>query len=232
MPPQRIVLLKYFLLKSIGTLCDSKESKKDSNQEYGDKSTIGQRKLLHAPCKQPADVSQSIIEMFHPEKHPADHHKKEGQNNRNNPADSIIKAEEKGSLKYQKAAVVCAPYNKIPGCPMPETGSYKDKPEIHIGTTRRNAVSAQGNIKVIAHPFAECNVPTSPEFGNATGSIRTVEIFRQSETHHSPNADCHIRISAEVEINLESICQDADPCMHHRQLMIILRKIISACAPI
>lgn len=104
MPPQRIVLLKYFLLKSIGTLCDSKESKKDSNQEYGDKSTIGQRKLLHAPCKQPTDVSQSIIEMFHPEKHPADHHKKEGQNNRNNPADSIIKAEEKGSLKYQKAA--------------------------------------------------------------------------------------------------------------------------------
>ena len=54
-------------------------------------------------------------------------------------------------------------------------------------------------------------MPPTPEFRNAFGDIRIIKILWKTEPEHSPKPDSHIRIAAEIKINLKSIRQTAQP---------------------
>ena len=54
-------------------------------------------------------------------------------------------------------------------------------------------------------------MPASPEFRNGTGNVRIIEIFIEVKPEHFSQSDGHIRISAEIEVNLEGIGQRPQP---------------------
>jgi hypothetical protein len=54
-------------------------------------------------------------------------------------------------------------------------------------------------------------VPSSPEFGDAFGDEREIEVFKEGEAENSSKAYCHIGIAGEIEINLEHKCRRIHP---------------------
>jgi hypothetical protein len=54
-------------------------------------------------------------------------------------------------------------------------------------------------------------VPAPPEFRDALRLVRRVEVFGELEAEHEAEADRHVRISGEIEINLEGVAEQTIP---------------------
>ena len=50
-------------------------------------------------------------------------------------------------------------------------------------------------------------MPTAPEFGGALCLVRAVEVLRQAETHQKSNANGNVRVTREVGVNLQRVCE-------------------------
>src|SRR3989442_14821612 len=67
------------------------------------------------------------------------------------------------------------------------------------------------SVKVIPQKRAERNVPAPPEVRDAVRAIRRVEVFHELKAEHPAEADGHVGVAAEIEIDLESVSNDAEP---------------------
>src|SRR5437762_9930950 len=55
------------------------------------------------------------------------------------------------------------------------------------------------------------SVPTPPEIGDRLGDVGVVEVLWKGEAQQERQADRHVRIAAEIEIDLQRIGPDAQP---------------------
>ena len=75
---------------------------------------------------------------------------------------------------------------------MPKAGRRPDDKDVKNMPYRLYAVSAEGNIKVVAEPAAEGDVPAAPELRNACGNIRIVEVFGKAESENASESYRHV----------------------------------------
>ena len=54
-------------------------------------------------------------------------------------------------------------------------------------------------------------MPAFPEFRDAPGTVRPVEVLREMEADHEPKANRHVGVRREVEVNLEHVRESAPP---------------------
>src|SRR5262245_66079918 len=94
---------------------------------------------------------------------------------------------------------------------MPEAAQKKHDHEVAIRPRRRGAIAAERYVEVVAEPGRQRNVPASPEVLHRLRHVRPPEILREAEAEHSPEAEGHVRISGEVEIDLQRVADDAKP---------------------
>ena len=59
-------------------------------------------------------------------------------------------------------------------------------------------------------------MPAPPEIGNTVGKKRIVEVLQKAEPQHPSKADGHVGIAGKVEIYLETVGDDTQPCRQHR----------------
>ena len=59
-------------------------------------------------------------------------------------------------------------------------------------------------------------MPSSPEICNALGDIGVIEVPDKFKAQHFTKAYSHIRVTAEVKVNLHGVGQTADPGSEHR----------------
>ena len=119
--------------------------------------------------------------------------------------------EQKALLNHQKNKEVQSPEDEVPCGAMPETGQKPYHKDIKKLSAAFDTVAAQRDVNIIAEPGAEGDVPTPPEFGDAFGDVRIVKVLWEIETQHPAQTNRHQRITAEIKINLEGICQQAHP---------------------
>ena len=55
-------------------------------------------------------------------------------------------------------------------------------------------------------------MPTPPEVGDGGRNIGIIEILEELKAEHIAQTASHIGIAREVEVNLEGIAEDSDPC--------------------
>ena len=115
-------------------------------------------------------------------------------------------------LKHDEEAVERPPENEVPGSAVPQAGKQETHPEVEIRPALPPAVASQGYIEIAFDESAQGHVPAAPEFSDGAGNIGVVEIFRKLEAHDPTQADGHIGIAREIEIQLQGISQDAYPC--------------------
>ena len=121
-------------------------------------------------------------------------------------------------LRHQKDEVRQTPQDERPIRSVPDSRQEPYHEEIEdMPCFRFHPVSAQRNVDIIPEPAGQGDMPTPPELRNGTGNIRIVEVFIEVKPEHLSQTDGHIRISAEIEINLEGVGQCSQPGHSCRQ---------------
>lgn len=67
-------------------------------------------------------------------------------------------------------------------------------------------------------------MPSSPEFLDRSRDIRIIEIFKKMKSEDPAHSDSHITVTAEIEINLQSIADSSQPSDANIQTSRIQRK--------
>ena len=75
-------------------------------------------------------------------------------------------------------------------------------------------------------------MPPPPEFRDGFGTIRRIEVLCEHESEHEAQADCHVRVSAEIEVNLERIRDCAVPGVETAQVARVERGVSDLAAGI
>ena len=120
-----------------------------------------------------------------------------------------------GTLEGQHASVYGSPSDEVPGSTMPHAAEQHDQGEVDVGACVAALVSTQGDVKVVTQPRGKRDMPTSPELGDGFGVIRRIEILSEYETEHTAQADGHIGIATEVEVDLKGVGNGAHPGIQH-----------------
>ena len=94
---------------------------------------------------------------------------------------------------------------------MPEPPQQHHDGQINVCAPHPFSVAPEGNIEVIPQPGGKRNVPSSPELGDGLRQVRGIEVFRKNESQHQPEADGHIGIGAEIEVDLKGIGSETIP---------------------
>jgi len=67
---------------------------------------------------------------------------------------------------------------------MPQSAQKHGDEEIQVPPSAAAPVAAQLHIEIVAQEGRQRNVPASPEFDDAGGFVRRVEVHRQPDTQH------------------------------------------------
>ena len=78
-------------------------------------------------------------------------------------------------------------------------------------------VAAERNVEIVAQELRQRHVPAPPEIDDVDGLVRRIEIERQKDAEHQRNADRHVRVAGEIEIELEGVGERADPGLIERR---------------
>src|SRR3546814_7245499 len=69
----------------------------------------------------------------------------------------------------------------------------------------------RSDVEIVAQPTRQAHVPAPPELGDALADVRLVEVLDKAEAHHQAEADRHVAIAGEIEIQLYGIRERAEP---------------------
>ena len=149
-------------------------------------------------------------------------------------------------LDEDEEAVVKPPHDEGPPGAMPEAGrepNDEERNEGHDGignftsclfhhqpvATRNDGVTGERqehdrHEHIVPEPASQRYVPASPVFGDTARDVRVVEVFQKFEAKDGTKTDGHVRVSAEVVVNLESVADRTQPGGHAVQLIDRLGK--------
>jgi hypothetical protein len=103
------------------------------------------------------------------------------------------------------------PDDEGPGRTMPEAADQHDDPEIGIAADRAFSISAERNVDVIAQETRQRHVPAPPEFDDVARLVGRIEIGREFHAEHARQANRHVGIAREIEIDLEGVGKGPRP---------------------
>src|SRR5439155_26830991 len=87
-------------------------------------------------------------------------------------------------------------------------------PDIDVSARFASAITAEADVKIIAQPGRKADVPAAPEFADAGGGVRQVEIEHDIEAENAGRAARDIGITGEVTIDLKC---EGDRREHNRR---------------
>ena len=104
-----------------------------------------------------------------------------------------------------------APQHEIPRGPVPQPRAEEHDALVHLGAQLALAVASQGNVQVIPEPGGQADVPPPPELLDGGADVGVVEVFQKLEAEHAPQADGHVAVAGEVEVDLQAVAQRPQP---------------------
>ena len=113
------------------------------------------------------------------------------------------------------SAVERAPEDEGPARPCHSPQS-RNTTEVQVGPPRARAVPAQRQVQVVPEPAGERDVPAPPELGDRPRDVRVVEVLQEVEAEHPCQADGHVRVAGEVEVDLQA-CSRRCPARRARR---------------
>ncbi len=116
-----------------------------------------------------------------------------------------------GLVADQQEPVPRAPGRERPVGAVPEPAEHHGRHQVEAPARGRAAVAAQRDIEVVAQPERERHVPAPPEVARRRGLVRAVEVLRQLDAEEPAEADGHVGVAAEVEVDLERVAEQAEP---------------------
>src|SRR5258708_37661358 len=73
------------------------------------------------------------------------------------------------------------------------------------------AVSAQGDVEIIAQPAGQTHMPAPPELGDVGAEVGEVEILAEFKSKQPGGGDGHVGVTAEIAVDLSGVKQHGGP---------------------
>ena len=99
---------------------------------------------------------------------------------------------------------------------MPQTSDRHGQQQVAVSCERAAAIAAHRDVKVVANPARQGQVPAPPKILDAVRQIGMVEVLWKMETEHLANANGHCAVAGEVEEQLQRVGAAADPGVDQR----------------
>lgn len=111
------------------------------------------------------------------------------------------------ALEDQQYAIGKAPDHEGPVRAVPDTAHGEDNQCVDGPARYGNTVATEWDVKVVAKPRRQRDVPPSPKFLHAARQIRRFEVVNQREAHRQGAAERNGGITEKVAVNLERVEQ-------------------------
>src|SRR5690606_12635360 len=106
-------------------------------------------------------------------------------------------------LVYQEvSAVHRTPKDEAPPRSMPHAAQNHGQHQIELSAPLGAAVSPERDIQVVPQASGKRYVPPTPELAYIFGLVRRIEVVGQADIEEPGQANCHVRVSGEVEVKL------------------------------
>ncbi len=129
---------------------------------------------------------------------------------RADPTEALEDVRETEALEDEERTVDESPDDEVPARAVPKAAEEKDDQQVRVGARRPDAISAERDVQIVAEPSRERDMPPPPELGERTRRIGTIEILGQPESEEPAQADRHVRIAREVEVDLKRITEKSE----------------------
>src|SRR5262245_27560514 len=103
------------------------------------------------------------------------------------------------------------PKNEIPTRTMPESTEQHGNHQVSIGCQSAATIPPEREVKIIAEPGRQGNVPAAPEVAGVESPVGRVEVFRELHAEEVAKPPRHVRITTEVKIDLQSESDHGQP---------------------
>ena len=164
--------------------------------------------------QQGVEVLEGLGKGVGAEENPCEGHREEGEGHGEESGDSecgeVLGLE---SFEGEEAAVDAAPEEEGPRRAVPETAKEHGEEKVCVGACVTKAIAAERDVEVFAKPGREGDVPSAPEVGEGGCEVGGIEVFGEEESEHESESDGHVRVPAEVEVDLEGVADGSEPCV-------------------
>ena len=126
--------------------------------------------------------------------------------------------EQESLFQGQDDEVEHTPQDEVPGCTVPKSREEPDHAHVEELAGKSLSVAAQGDVDVLAEPGGQGDVPPSPEVGDGGGQVGVVEVFQELKAQHATQADGHVGVAREIEVDVQGVGQHQEPGGQHRGL--------------
>lgn len=160
-------------------------------------------------------MGQPAGKRFEINYHPADQHRAGEVDMRDEARQRVQQPVQQCTLQCDQHPEIHAPDDEIPARAMPESGQQPDQQQVGQGPL---PPAPQRNVHIIAQKSADRHVPSGPKLRRRTRDVGIVEIFPQGKAEHGRKSDRHVRITREVEVDLQPEQDGPQPGSQHRQV--------------
>ncbi|MCY1439170.1 hypothetical protein D9M71_553940 [compost metagenome] len=98
-----------------------------------------------------------------------------------------------------------APDDEVDARPVPQPGNQHRQQHVQVAAPHALAVTAQGDVDIVANEQRQADVPAAPEFLEVVRGIGRIEVLGQAEAQQQGNAGDQVGVAAEVEIDQEAV---------------------------
>ena len=104
-----------------------------------------------------------------------------------------------------------SPDHKGPVRPMPQPRGQKDHQGVDTGPRQPPPAAAQRNVEIPGEKPRHGHVPALPKAPDGQRLVGHIKVLRQGNPQHLSNAPGHVRVAAEIKVELQRVAQ------RHRQ---------------
>src|SRR5204863_6020339 len=108
----------------------------------------------------------------------------------------------------QKHAVHRAPEHEVPARAVPEAAENHRDHQIADAVA---AIAAEWDVKIVAEPRREADVPAMPELARILRGVRMIEVERDLEAEEACECAGHVGVAGEVAVDLNRERDRRDP---------------------
>ena len=105
---------------------------------------------------------------------------------------------------------------------MPQARQAPYHQQVQHPASQPHPAAAQGDIHIVPEPGAQTDVPPPPELRETPGDKGVVEVLGEAEAHDPAQADGHVAVAGEVEVNVHHIRRSVHPRQQHGFLPTLL----------
>ena len=91
---------------------------------------------------------------------------------------------------------------------------------------RAAAGAAERDEEVVAQPAGQGHVPAAPEVGRVDRLVRRVEVLREPQADHDGDADGHVAVAREVEVELQRVAEGRGPAGEQPEVGVVREEVV------